>query len=268
MQFVQPTKFVAAPKWIHYTSGAPYIVNPTEWDGQALITLSYDDGRLDNYTTALQLHEKYKVPATFHIIADRMEWTREYAISNEYMHQFEVWDADRRGVEISSHSYSHPRFADITHEEVLDEFHRSKAILEQYTETPVVTLAVPHSAYSQETRDYVAGAVQGYIGVRVYGAVNEAIPPTDRWWLKSALALTRSSAFEDAQTLIDDAVAEKQWCILMLHRINNYSQGSDIAPELLEKILQYITTFSELELLPVNMRDGLKFALGLDYDGL
>lgn len=264
INFLPPNAY----KWHYYTQGAPYIENPTAWDGQALITLLYDDGRIDNYTTALRLHEKYKVPATYHVIGNRMGWTREYALRNDYMHHFEVWDTDRRGVEISSHSHTHPRFADIAPEEVLDEFHLSKAALEEHTQTPVVTLAVPHSAYSPEVRDLVASQVQGYTGARVYGAVNEQIPPTDRWWLKSALALDRSHTFADVKPLIDAAVADREWCILMLHRVDYTSTGSDITPEFLEEILAYIRTYDEIELLPVSMRDGLKFTMGLDYSDM
>jgi peptidoglycan/xylan/chitin deacetylase (PgdA/CDA1 family) len=108
----------------------PYISDPAveTYAGQAILSMTYDDGRLDNYTTALLLHEKYKIPATFFIIGDRMGWTREAAIAANYMHTLEVQNTHRRGIEIGSHSYSHPTLTELDAAEIAYEFSESKSV--------------------------------------------------------------------------------------------------------------------------------------------
>ncbi len=93
----------------------------------AYITFSYDDGLKNNYHLALPLHDKYDIPASLAIIANRAVNPEFW---DKYMSPREIVDADARGHEIVSHGvYHHTKYTELTHEELEDELSHSKKIL-------------------------------------------------------------------------------------------------------------------------------------------
>lgn len=251
--------------WLDYI-GYPYIENPSvqEWNGQAVVTLSYDDGFMSNYTIALRLHEKYKLPLTLNILGYSIgSMSRQEALNygKGYMHSREVINSDKRGAEIASHGYGHTYLTEQTEEQIIAQFHNSKSTLEQFTEHDVVTFAVPGSQYTQVERDIVDNSVIGYKGVRSFGSAYNDLPPLDPLWLKSKIALMYNTSFETVKLVIDEAVVSKKWCIIMLHGIAENPVEYEISPEMLEMILSYIASFNKSELLCANTRDVLNWFL-------
>lgn len=237
----------------------PSIINPTSYNNQALITFSYDDGIANNYTVALPLHEKYKIPCAFHIIGANMLNTAKWI---EYMDPQEVKDAHRRGVEISSHSYLHNQIWLTNKSDDLIEFEciESKKILKKIIGKDVETIAIPYSQYDDRVKNIVK---KHYSAVRVFSELQNDIPPTDRYWIKSAIALVNSVTFEQVKAKIDEAVLNKKWCVLMFHGVDERQRDIyEIHPTLLEQILQYVDSIGKNVLLPVTMKDGVKFSYG------
>lgn len=242
----------------------PYIKNTDieDYEGQALLSFVYDDGYIDNYTTALFLHEKYKVPLTLFIIGNRMDWTRKYAIKWEYMHIEECKDSFRRNADIQSHTYSHPDLTMLSESEIEYEFSESKKRLEEEIPgTEVVTLAVPGSDYDTSTRDIVANLNGGYEGVRVHGTKQNNIPPEDIWWLNSKIAIQPSTTYDDMVSAIDDAIKKNKWCVLMWHRIIDDPDGFNATPEQLENILQYVAELNKKDILVEDFKTALRMSL-------
>lgn len=54
-------------------------ISPILEGKQAAFSFTYDDGAYSHYTTALPMHLKYGMPATFFIITDRVEQEGEEA---------------------------------------------------------------------------------------------------------------------------------------------------------------------------------------------
>ena len=239
------------------------INNPafSEYNGQAMVTLSYDDGINNNYEYALPIHEQYGIPATFNIIGKRVI---DKSFHNEFFDKFRVKDTERRGVEIASHSYYHDiGLTDKTDEEVHFEFSEPKKVLAECCISPPETYAVQFSKYDDRVR---AIGMQYYKGIRVHGNAQNDTPPNDRFWINSAIAVTNTTTFEDVKAKIDEAITNKQWCIIMLHGIDPEKSGFyEITPTLLKEILQYINSKGREQLLPVCTRDALKFTLGNQY---
>lgn len=238
-----------------------YIDNPlpADWTGQAMVTLSYDDGVRSIFYRALPLHEKHGIPATFNVISSRFA----HPSSFDQAMTKECW---QRGVEIASHSHYHDeQLTTKTDEELHFEFSESKRLLNEAIGAEVVdTIAIPFSAYDERVRSI---AMQYYKGVRVYSNLQNDIPPTDRYWLYSRIAVDNTTTFEQVKARIDEAVSQKKWCIIMLHGINNDEvKGQyEISQKLLDQILSYINSFGRDVLLPINTKDALKFSLGEDY---
>lgn|GEM_PF-2566727 len=232
------------------------IRNPVyeDFKGQAMITFSYDDGWNSIYEYALPLHEKYGIPATFNIIARMVV---EEKFHSQYFSPEKVIDSAKRGIEIASHSYYHDiALTEKTDEEIHFELSESKKILSELA-GDVETFAVPYSLYDDRVKNI---AEQYYRGVRVFGQKLNNIPPDDVYRLYSAVAVTNKTTFEEVKQKIDEAVNKKKWIIIMFHGINPKKETYyEITPELLEQIMEYVSSFDKDYLLPINTRDALLF---------
>lgn len=77
---------------------------------ESLISLSFDDGRLDNYTTALPILRKYGLPATFNITTGYVKNREEYGAPTDVAPMtmdmvFEIFHDDN--YEIAGHGMRH-----------------------------------------------------------------------------------------------------------------------------------------------------------------
>lgn len=222
---------------------------------RALVTFSYDDGRKNNYTTALPLHENYNIPASFAIISNRAVDPKYWA---RHMNPAEIVDASRRGVEIASHGVMHQeKFTSLDAHELEIELSESKHVLEGfiYGNNKVNTLCLPFSAVDSSV---IGKASQHYPIVRGHGGkLND---PSDGSTFVSSYGLGNFSTFSDVQLLIDDAVSQKKWLVLMLHGVveeANPEKRHDISRNLLERILQYVDEIGPHLLMPVTFSDVL-----------
>lgn len=242
---------------LEFKTSKVLINNPRYEDlnGQAMVTFSYDDGFANNYQLALPLHEKYGVPATFNIIASTMVNENP----DRFMDRKMTADSVARGIEIASHSYYHDGWmTEKTDKEIHFEMSESQKVLKDVIGTNVETIAIPYSQYDERVKDIVK---QYYLGARVYGGKLNSITSNDNFELNSNIAVDNTTTFEDVKTRIDRAIENKQWIIIMLHGINPDNIGIyEITPNLLEQILQYVSSFDRNILLPINTRDGIIFS--------
>jgi peptidoglycan/xylan/chitin deacetylase (PgdA/CDA1 family) len=84
-------------------------ISPVLEGKMAAFSFTYDDGAYSPYTTALPMHLKYGMPATFFIITDRVEQDGE-GRAKKYCSWAEVKEMAGKGMEMSSrrrHDYCH-----------------------------------------------------------------------------------------------------------------------------------------------------------------
>lgn len=233
------------------------IVNPSAKDfkGQAMITFSYDDGLDTFYDFALPLHEKYGIPATDNIIAGRIK----DGARTMFLDADQIKDMYTRGVEIGSHSYSHVDGLTTLSDEDLDfELRESKAVLEQIV-PKVQTIGIPFSMYDERVK---AAVKKYYKAARNFEHLQNDIPPADKLWLHTAIAVTNETTFDQIKQRIDQAVKNKNWCIIMLHGIDPDNRDLyEIKPALLEEVLAYVANLGRDKILPVNTIDGVSLAV-------
>lgn len=223
-------------------------VSKGDYKNQALVTISYDDGYRNWYTNSLPLHSKYNIPATYNIIGDKI-----YSDDSNYMTSGQIWVADDLGIEIASHTFTHPFLTTLEPEQIHQELIQTNEFLVDLV-GHVDTLAIPYSFYSNEIRDIVKNY---YKGIRVYSNDTNRPDNYDPYWLKS-FAVVNSMEFDTIKQWIDRAVAEKSWVIIMLHGITeDRLEEYETTPEILQDILQYINSFDKDQLLPVTTAEGL-----------
>ena len=103
--------------------------------------ITFDDGYKSDVTIALPLLQKYKAKAVFFI-----------AVENIGLSGFMNWNdvklIHKSGMEIGSHSFSHPNFNLLTSEEVEFELKESKRRIEKKINCELESFAFPYGAYS------------------------------------------------------------------------------------------------------------------------
>ena len=100
------------------------------------ICLTFDDGFSSDHDLVLPELIKMNATATFFIVTD---WIGKPG----YLNEQQIRNLSNSGMQIGSHSKSHPNFLDITHMERLAELHESKLILENLIGKPVSTFSFP-----------------------------------------------------------------------------------------------------------------------------
>lgn len=105
------------------------------------VLLTLDDGYLDNYTVAAPILEQYGFTATFYIISGMVG-------QPEYMSWEQVLDLERRGMEIGSHTVSHPDLSTLAAADLAAEVGNSAATLEGYLGHPVYWFCYPAGRFN------------------------------------------------------------------------------------------------------------------------
>ena len=105
--------------------------------------LTFDDGFSSDYKLVLPELKKKGALATFFVVTD---WLNKPG----YLTEEQLKSMSNEGMQIGSHSKSHPNFLTISHEERLFELKESKAILEEIIGVKVSSFSFPYGLLDDE----------------------------------------------------------------------------------------------------------------------
>ena len=108
------------------------------------VVITLDDGYQDLYTTALPILQTHHFTAVAYIVSGFINQPG-YATSDE------VVQLDRAGIEIGSHTVSHPDLAHVSFASAMFQVVESKRVLEGMLGHPVLDFAYPSGRYDAET---------------------------------------------------------------------------------------------------------------------
>jgi peptidoglycan/xylan/chitin deacetylase (PgdA/CDA1 family) len=123
--------------------------------------LFFDDGWKNQYDEAFPILKELGFKATFAVITDYIGLERETLLGR--MNLTELKELQSSGMEIASHTKTHPHMLNLTHERLVDELANSKKALTQLG-FKVKTFVYPYGEWNQTIIGYVKEA--GYICAR------------------------------------------------------------------------------------------------------
>jgi peptidoglycan/xylan/chitin deacetylase (PgdA/CDA1 family) len=127
------------------------------------VVLTFDDGYTDTVTTAAPLLKQYGFGATCYVVSGALgtynRWDAEYLGERKPLmsrEQLEQWLA--AGMEVGSHSFSHPRLHEVARDAALYEIAESRTALRNMLGVAVEHFAYPFGQFTGDTVELVRRA--------------------------------------------------------------------------------------------------------------
>ncbi len=125
------------------------------------IMLTFDDGYEDNYRIAFPLLQKSGFDAVIYVVTEMERrtnfWDKDEA-PTQLMTASQIMELHRSGIEIGSHTVTHPRLPNASLECAQREICDSKDALEQLLGSSVLSFAYPYGELSQTVKEAVGKA--------------------------------------------------------------------------------------------------------------
>jgi peptidoglycan/xylan/chitin deacetylase (PgdA/CDA1 family) len=147
---------------------------------QRLIAITFDDGYLDNATTAAPIMRALGLPATFFVSTDMIGSARPFPHDRErgrrpqaHMTWQHLRDLAATGFEVGSHTCSHADMGTISLDQALTELRSSRERLESELRQPIRTFAFPYGRRRNMRAETVTAARREYdVCCSAYGGHN------------------------------------------------------------------------------------------------
>lgn len=108
------------------------------------IILTFDDGYDNHYYNVYPLLKKYKFKGSFYIITSLVNQPGR-------INQQQIKELADNGMEIGSHSVSHPDFSHLNEQEINNELHYSKLLLEKIINKKIYFFCYPSGKYNNHS---------------------------------------------------------------------------------------------------------------------
>jgi len=137
-----------------------------EGSSRGYVALTFDDGYADTLTAAAPLLKQYGFGATCYVVSSAVgtynRWDEEFLQERKALmsrEQIEQWLS--AGLEVGSHTCSHPRLPEVGREEALREIAESRVALRDLCGAPVAHFAYPFGQFTDDVSQLVRSA--GYL---------------------------------------------------------------------------------------------------------
>lgn len=199
---------------------------------EGMVSLTFDDSWLSQYTNALPILQGAGFKGTFYLTTQPMReaW-------DGFMTPTQAKDIGAKGHEIAGHTVTHADLTTLSQTAINTEIKSSKSYLQNLTGQTVVSLAYPYGSTNSTVKTLTKNA--GYTNARGVDYETRNVKTTDKYDLKShCIETTDSIASIKAQ--IDAAKANKQWYVLCIHEVKASGDQYTTTPARLQEIVNYI----------------------------
>lgn len=170
-----------------------------------LLPLAFDDGFADVYENAFPVLQELGMSATLYPVAGYMgrfsDWdpvARLHHLSNHQLREI-----SQAGIEIGSHTLTHPDLRRLSARAVRKELLESKKILEDICSVPITSISFPYGSWN--TKLWLSAQELGFSSAAVYGG-SAALPAP-------LLPLTGMYAFDTVDDMFEKADSTRRFSI-------------------------------------------------------
>jgi peptidoglycan/xylan/chitin deacetylase (PgdA/CDA1 family) len=196
------------------------VITPFKQDAEAAVSITLDDGKLNNYVYALPIFEKYEFKATFSITTSVVRPSR-IPLKNAHLYQYMDWNQIKslsdKGHEVASHSVFHIYFDELNSIGIYNNIYNSKVQIEEKTGKPCVSFVYPGTIWTEQSQRMIEKV--GYVCARTGESMYNDISP-DFYALKSfAIMEDDNPSLKGFSGWVSDALSQSKWLILMYHNV-------------------------------------------------
>lgn len=186
------------------------------------VVLTFEDGFEDFYTVAAAQLAQRRLPATAFIITDRA-YGRLPPNGEAFLSWGQIRELALAGIEIGSHTCSHPRLPDLSPEDVIRELADSRVAIQEHLDPGHIPLSFPHG----RTTDSISRLAQS-LGYSC--AITTVLGPNDRDADIMMLRRTTIASDDDPATFAA-RVSGLTWWISTLRLIRGGKNNTARDPE-------------------------------------
>jgi len=158
---------------------------------EKIVVITFDDGDITNFTSALPQLIERSMPAEFYITTD---W-----IGNEFsMSADQLRKLDQAGMAVDSHGKTHKYLSDLNDDEMRLELEASKKTLEEILDKPINTIALPGGRGDHRTRKLAKQLGYKRLCTSVLGYNNKGTDP----FKLERIAVTRQMSLDAFASLV------------------------------------------------------------------
>jgi peptidoglycan/xylan/chitin deacetylase (PgdA/CDA1 family) len=162
-----------------------------------------------------------------------------------YVAEAQVLQMEATGHEIAAHTRTHPHLSSLTTAEQQNEILGSYNDLCDLLGHCPTDFAYPYGDYDDTAIDTVQ--TTGFASARILRVLSNGSSvrfPANKSdankYLLYSYALSSTTQFSDVQKVIDSAYSQKDWLIIVFHRIDETGNPISISHELLQQIVDYL----------------------------
>lgn len=193
----------------------------------AMISFSFDDGWDSGYANGLPVFDAAGVKATYYMTTNHLEYPG-------FVTPEELLDVKARGHEIGNHTQSHADLTTLTRQAARAEVNGAKEALAALGIAPT-TYAHTFGATNDAIERIVKNA--GYAGAR--GTDNGYIDANSNRYNLPSWDIA-GMGFEQIKTIIDGAVDQKKWVILIIHQVDVAGDPESVSSDVLAQVVAYV----------------------------
>ena len=199
---------------------------PEKFD-RSLLTMMFDDGYIENVSTAMPMLDAYGFKSSHCYMTSRLD--SQEAIDG-------LLALDRGGHEICGHTITHPDLTTLTAEKLHEELAGSQAVLEGYLGKAVDVFVSPYGSYNALTLDKIDDLYRSHRGT------NEGYNTKDNFDVYNTKVrnVFLSTTAEEIASWVREAQEGGYWLILLYHMVGNYPDEYGTTPGMFAEHLRVI----------------------------
>ena len=199
-----------------------------------LVGMTFDDGWLSQYQNVVPKLNSSGLKATFFITSKQMA---DDGFPG-YMSRAQVREVLSQGHEIGAHTRTHPYLSQLSAADQQTQIEGSKADLTSYGFGHITDFAYPFGDYNSTTVSLVKS--DGFVSARTTngGFTN----PTSDDFLLPRQGVDSGTTLAQVESWIDRALANKEWLILVFHRVDESGSTYSTTPAIFNAIIDYLVS--------------------------